>query len=63
VSPSWKYMRYYNGNNPAKGVIYEELFDVTSDPHEKKNRIDDPQTESLVKMYRWKVGQYEKQLK
>ena len=63
VSPSWKYIRYYNGDNPAKQVIYEELFDVSTDPHEQKNRINDPAQESLVKMYRWKVGQYEKDLK
>lgn len=63
ITPSWKYMRYYNGDNPAKGIVYEELFDVATDPHEKKNRMNEPAQESLVKLYRWKVGQYEKQLR
>lgn len=63
VSPTWKYMRYYNGDNPAKQVIYEELFDISSDPHEEKNRINEVEQQSLVKLYRWKVAQYEKQLR
>jgi arylsulfatase A-like enzyme len=63
VTSNWKYMRYYNGKFSNKGVVYEELFDVSSDPYEKKNRINDPAQKSRVWSMKNKVAQYERQLR
>jgi arylsulfatase A-like enzyme len=63
VTPSWKYIRYYNGNISYKNVVYEELFDVSTDPHEKDNLAKDPAQKSRVDLYKKKVAHYEQQLK
>ena len=63
VTPTWKYMRYYNGATSGKQVVYEELFNVATDPHEKKNMINETAQQSLVKQYKKKLTQYEKQMK
>lgn len=63
VTPSWKYMRYYNGNNSAKGVVYEELFDVASDPYEQKNLAKVAAQKSRLETFKKKVVQYEQQLR
>ncbi len=63
VTSSWKYMRYYNGNNSGKHVVYEELFNVANDPHEKKNRINEEAQKSRVATFKQKVAQWEQRLK
>lgn len=63
VTPGWKYMRYYTGTTSGKQVVYEELFNTETDPHEKKNLINDAARQNLLKQYKKKVAQYEKQLK
>ena len=63
VTPSWKYMRYYNGRYSGQGVVYEELFNAASDPHEIKNRIKDPAQQNRLKTYRKKLAQYEQELR
>jgi arylsulfatase A-like enzyme len=63
VASSWKYMRYYNGSNSHENVVYEELFNVSRDPHEKNNMINEPDQKSRLDAYRKKVTQYEHQLR
>lgn len=63
VTPSWKYLQYYNGRHSGQGVVYEELFDVASDPHEKHNRINEPAQQIRLEAYRKKTTQCERQLR
>lgn len=63
VTSSWKYMRYYNGNYSTRNVVYEELFDVPADGHEKKNKAKDAAQSSRIDNFRKKVAQYEQQLR
>jgi hypothetical protein len=45
VSPSTKYMNYIEHN-------YEELFDLTKDPHETTNLVSDPNYAKLLQTQR-----------
>lgn len=63
VSPTWKYMRYYNGMTSRSDVLYEELFNDSNDPNEKNNLARDPQHKTQLDGYRKKVVNYEQQLK
>lgn len=63
VTPSWKYMRYYNGNNPGRFVVYEELFNVSSDPHEKNNKVKETAQHDRIAEFRKKIAQYLQQLR
>jgi arylsulfatase A-like enzyme len=58
VSPPWKYMRYYTGNNPFARTLYEELFDLSSDKYEQRNLINNPAQTSRVTTYQKKVASY-----
>ena len=33
----WKYIRYFE-----QQPVYEELYDLKNDPHEARNKVDDP---------------------
>lgn len=63
VTPSWKYMRYYNSNSSARHVVYEELFDVSADRHEQKNRVREAAQQDRLAAYRKKIAQYEQKLR
>ena len=63
VTPSWKYIRYYNGISSKNNVAYEELFDVSSDPKEKNNMVREREQRGRLDSYRKKVMSYEQQLK
>lgn len=62
VTPSWKYMRYYNGKESTGNVVYEELFHIPEDPFEKHNRVTDVTQQHRIATYKQKVAQYEQSL-
>lgn len=62
VTPAWKYIRYYNGPNSTSNVVYEELYDAKTDPHEKLNRAKDADQQGRLAAYKRRVSQYEMML-
>ena len=60
VTKRYKYMRYFV-NNQSQTPIYEELFDIQRDPHEKNNLIKDKP--SLAGRMRMKVNNLIKVIK
>jgi arylsulfatase A-like enzyme len=63
VTQSWKYIMYYNGSIEHKHPVYQELFDVSSDPHEKINHLADPGEKIRLKELRSKMRKYEAELR
>lgn len=63
ITTSWKYVRYYNGNNSVRKVVAEEFYNVSADPLEKRNRVNNADVQSQLRLYKWKTAQYERQLK
>jgi arylsulfatase A-like enzyme len=62
VAPPWKYIRYYGGTNPFQQTLYEELFDVSADPHEKNNLAKQPVWRTRITDYRRRVAAYQRTL-
>lgn len=50
ITREWKYVVYYVNGYP--GGIYEQLFNLKSDPYELKDRVKDPDLKDILKQLR-----------
>lgn len=59
VAPPFKYLRYFNGATSTQNVIYEELYNVQDDPHEKHNLVNNADQHARVTRMKQEVTQFE----